>query len=66
MSDVDLFELNEAFASQSLAVVRELGVDQVSLFYNSFMLTAARQNKVVFSFLSKSEAYSRGGPYYLS
>jgi acetyl-CoA C-acetyltransferase len=24
---VDLFELNEAFASQSLAVVRELGVD---------------------------------------
>jgi acetyl-CoA acetyltransferase len=65
VSDVDLFELNEAFASQSLAVVRELGVDQVSLFYNSFMLTAARQNKVVFSFVSKSEAYSRG-PYYLS
>jgi acetyl-CoA C-acetyltransferase len=25
--DVDLFELNEAFASQSLAVVRELGLD---------------------------------------
>jgi len=25
--DVDLFELNEAFASQSVAVVRELGVD---------------------------------------
>jgi acetyl-CoA C-acetyltransferase len=25
--DIDLFELNEAFASQSLAVVRELGVD---------------------------------------
>ena len=27
LGDVDLFELNEAFASQSLAVVRELGVD---------------------------------------
>jgi acetyl-CoA acyltransferase len=26
LSDVDLFELNEAFASQSLAVVRELGL----------------------------------------
>ena len=25
--DIDLFELNEAFASQSLAVVRELGLD---------------------------------------
>ena len=25
---VDLWELNEAFASQSLAVVRELGVEQ--------------------------------------
>ena len=27
MGDVDLFELNEAFAAQSLAVVKELGVD---------------------------------------
>jgi acetyl-CoA C-acetyltransferase len=27
LSDIDLFELNEAFAAQSLAVVRELGVD---------------------------------------
>lgn len=26
-SDIGLFELNEAFASQSLAVVRELGID---------------------------------------
>ena len=25
--DIDLFELNEAFASQSLAVARELGLD---------------------------------------
>jgi len=28
MNDIDLFELNEAFASQSLAVVRELGINQ--------------------------------------
>lgn len=27
IADIDLFELNEAFASQSLAVVRELGID---------------------------------------
>lgn len=27
MDEVDLFELNEAFASQSLAVVKELGVN---------------------------------------
>ena len=27
LNDLDLFELNEAFASQSLAVVRELGLD---------------------------------------
>ena len=27
MDDLDLVELNEAFASQSLAVVRELGLD---------------------------------------
>jgi acetyl-CoA C-acetyltransferase len=27
LGDIDLFELNEAFAAQSLAVTRELGVD---------------------------------------
>jgi acetyl-CoA acyltransferase len=27
LDDIDLFELNEAFASQSLAVIRELGLD---------------------------------------
>ena len=27
LEDVDLFELNEAFAAQSLAVMKELGVD---------------------------------------
>jgi hypothetical protein len=28
VDDVDLYELNEAFASQSLAVARDLGVDK--------------------------------------
>jgi acetyl-CoA acyltransferase len=27
LGDIDLFELNEAFASQSLAVIRTLGLD---------------------------------------
>ena len=30
VADLDLVELNEAFASQSLAVVRELGLDERS------------------------------------
>lgn len=28
LADIDLIELNEAFAAQSLAVIRELGADQ--------------------------------------
>jgi acetyl-CoA C-acetyltransferase len=34
MEDVDLFELNEAFASQSLAVGRELGIDPAKVNVN--------------------------------
>ncbi|SMB86816.1 acetyl-CoA acetyltransferase [Hymenobacter roseosalivarius DSM 11622] len=34
LDDIDLFELNEAFASQSIAVVRELGIDQDKLNVN--------------------------------
>ncbi len=34
IGDVDLVELNEAFASQALAVVRELGVDEDRLNVN--------------------------------
>jgi acetyl-CoA C-acetyltransferase len=33
-SDIDLFELNEAFAAQSLAVVRELGIDTARVNVN--------------------------------
>ena len=28
LDEIDLFEINEAFASQSIAVIRELGIDQ--------------------------------------
>ena len=34
LADIDLFELNEAFAAQSLAVVRELGVDPAKVNVN--------------------------------
>jgi len=32
--DIDLYELNEAFASQSLAVIRELGLDEEKINVN--------------------------------
>src|SRR5581483_2567034 len=34
LGDVDLFELNEAFAAQSVAVVRELGIDPAKVYVN--------------------------------
>jgi len=34
LADIDLFELNEAFAAQSLAVVKELGIDRSKLNVN--------------------------------
>src|SRR5262245_56034519 len=34
LADIDLFELNEAFAAQSLAVVRDLGVDPARVNVN--------------------------------
>ena len=34
MSQVDLFELNEAFAAQSVAVLRELGIDGAKVNVN--------------------------------
>lgn len=34
LSDIDLIELNEAFAAQALAVVRELGIDQEKVNVN--------------------------------
>ena len=34
IEDVDLFEINEAFASQSIAVIRELGIDKKKVNVN--------------------------------
>jgi acetyl-CoA acyltransferase len=34
LSDIDLFELNEAFASQSIQVIRELGLDEEKVNVN--------------------------------
>jgi acetyl-CoA acyltransferase len=34
LSDINLFELNEAFASQSLQVIRELGLDEEKVNVN--------------------------------
>lgn len=34
LSDIDLFELNEAFASQSIQVIRELGIDEEKVNVN--------------------------------
>jgi acetyl-CoA C-acetyltransferase len=39
VGDVDLFELNEAFAAQSLAVVKELGVDPSKVSTTTKILT---------------------------
>jgi acetyl-CoA acyltransferase len=34
LDDIDLFELNEAFAAQSLAVLKVLGIDQAKVNVN--------------------------------
>ena len=34
LDEIDLFEINEAFASQSIAVIRELGIDQTKVNVN--------------------------------
>jgi acetyl-CoA acyltransferase len=34
LEDIDLFELNEAFASQSLAVIKELGINKEKVNVN--------------------------------
>ena len=38
MDDVDLFELNEAFASQSCAVVKDLGLDPSKVLKDANLL----------------------------
>ena len=47
---MDLFELNEAFASQSLAVIKELGIDAAKV----------RREGGVQPRLEEREGYSQG------
>jgi 3-oxoadipyl-CoA thiolase len=60
-SDLDLVELNEAFASQSLQVIRELGLDPERVNVNGGAMSGAR---LVVSLLH--ELRRRGGRYGLA
>jgi acetyl-CoA acetyltransferase len=47
LDDIDLFELNEAFAAQSLACIRELGLDTGKVNVNGGVFPL-RKNAIVF------------------
>jgi acetyl-CoA acyltransferase len=66
IADVDLFELNEAFASQSLAVIRELGLDPEKVNVNGGAIALGHPlgctgAKLTVSLLN--ELKRRGGKY---
>jgi acetyl-CoA acyltransferase len=66
LADVDLFELNEAFASQSLAVIRELGLDPAKVNVNGGAIALGHPlgctgSKLTVSLLN--ELKRRGGKY---
>jgi acetyl-CoA acyltransferase len=66
IDDVDLFELNEAFASQSLAVIRELGLDPEKVNVNGGAIALGHPlgctgAKLTVSLLN--ELKRRGGKY---
>ena len=50
INDVDLFELNEAFAAQSLAVVKELGCEPSKVLIYS--------NILIFNFLELRQIHA--------
>ena len=41
LNEIDLFEINEAFAAQSIAVIRELGIDQNKVNVNGGAIALA-------------------------
>jgi acetyl-CoA C-acetyltransferase len=68
-SDIDLVELNEAFASQSLAVIRELGLDEEKVNVNGGAIALGHPlgmsgARLVVSLLH--ELRRRGGRYALA
>jgi acetyl-CoA acyltransferase 1 len=62
-SDVDIFELNEAFASQSIHCIRELGIDMAKVNPNGGAIalghpigaTGARQTATLLAELARSD-----------
>lgn len=48
LDQVDLFEINEAFAAQSVAVIKELGLsqDKVTSFITTFCLKPHSNSKI--------------------
>jgi acetyl-CoA C-acetyltransferase len=68
-SDIDLVELNEAFASQSLVVIRELGLDETTVNVNGGAIALGHPlgmsgARLVVSLLHELER--RGGRYGLA
>jgi acetyl-CoA acyltransferase len=66
LNDIDLIELNEAFAAQALAVVRELGIDQSKLNVNGGAIALGHPLGATGAKLTASlihELRRRGGRY---
>ena len=66
LSDIDLFELNEAFAAQALAVVRELGIPMEKLNVNGGAIALGHPLGATGAKLTASLIYElrrRGGRY---
>ncbi len=66
IADIDLFELNEAFAAQSVAVIRELGLDPAKVNVNGGAIALGHPLGATGAKLTTSLVYElgrRGGRY---
>lgn len=66
LEDIDLFELNEAFAAQSLAIIRTLGIDENKLNVNGGAIALGHPLGATGAKLTASLLYElkrRGGRY---
>ena len=66
LEDIDLFELNEAFAAQSLAIIRTLGIDESKLNVNGGAIALGHPLGATGAKLTASLLYElkrRGGRY---
>lgn len=66
LEDIDLFELNEAFAAQSLAIIRTLGIDENKLNVNGGAIALGHPLGATGAKLTTSLLYElkrRGGRY---